>query len=185
MQQGKARLQVALLQTLQHPKGAQQNAACSNRTLPSPTALQHPTPTPQETSLDSTHSSKVMGMMPPLCKPSGLPLRRQGSEVVERDQFPLVGEKHHGLTVQEEQPWCAQKADTCTCTQMESLHVAGTRQVCTGRITQPAFVISAWAKPARRRLLSWACLGADRKICKEKQSDLLMHSCLLFFHSTD
>lgn len=69
----------------------------------------------------------------------------------------LGGEKHLGPAAQEEQSAACAEADACTCTQIESLHVAGTRRVFTCIIIQSAFVIIAWANPALRRVLSWAC----------------------------
>lgn len=49
------------------------------------------------------------------------------------------------------------RGSTCTCTRIESLHVAGTRRAFACRMIQSALVIIAWANPARRRVLCWAC----------------------------
>jgi len=71
--------------------------------------------------------------------------------------IPLGGEEHLGPAVHEERWVASAAAGACTCTQMETLHVAGTRRVFPCIIIQSAFVIIAWANPAHRRVLSWAC----------------------------
>lgn len=69
--------------------------------------------------------------------------------------FPLGGQRYRGSAA--EGVRAVVYADTCTCTQIESLHVAGTRRVFACVIIQSAFVIIAWANPACRRVFSWAC----------------------------
>lgn len=89
---------------------------------------------------------------------SALSLGRQDSDMVEKGCiFPWVVKSSSAPLCKTSGRWRAQKAATCTCTQIESLHVAGTRRVFACITIQSAFVIIAWANPACRWVLSWAC----------------------------
>lgn len=164
MQQGKVRLQTApVLWTLclarcgQWKAGFRRHPCCDPQ--PSSSPPQHRGPQhPSDPPCTQHTAQRVRARRLPSANPghSALSLGIKAVTWWNKLNFPWGDPEPLGPAAREEPSLVRTGADTCTCTRVESLRVAGTRRAFACIIIQSELVIIAWANPECRRALSWA-----------------------------